>query len=151
MGRRAERAALHLGQSERRVVGGDDHVGVAHQTDPAADAESVDGRYHRHRALIDRLERGEAAPVGVDQRGEAGGFLHLLDVDARVEAAALGTQDHHPGLHVAARGGDGVGEFEPAARRDGVDRGIVDRDRDDSGFDGRGRDRHGTPKQALAW
>ena len=30
--------------------------------------------------------------------------LHLLDVDARVEPAALGPQDHHVGGLVAARG-----------------------------------------------
>ena len=42
VGGRAERAALHLGQAERRVVGGDDDVGVADQADAAADAEAVD-------------------------------------------------------------------------------------------------------------
>ena len=48
---------------------------------------------HRHRALVDRGEGGEAAPVGADQGVEALGGLHLLDVDAGVEALALGPQD----------------------------------------------------------
>ena len=102
VGGRAECAALHLGQAERGVVGGDDHVGVADQADAAADAEAVDGRDDRHLALVHRAERVEAAAVGVDERGEALGVLHLLDVDARVEAAALGAQDHHVGA--AGRG-----------------------------------------------
>ena len=110
-----ERSALHLGQPERRVVGGDDDVGVAHQSDPAADAEPVHRGDHRDRTLVDRFERREAPAVRVDQRGEPRGALHLLDVHTGVEAAALGAQDHHVGIHVAAGIGDGVGEFEPAA------------------------------------
>ena len=46
-----------------------------------------------HRAVVDRGERGEAALVGADQGVEALGVLHLLDVDAGVEAPALGAQD----------------------------------------------------------
>jgi hypothetical protein len=87
-------APFHLGQAELGVVGGHDDVGVADQSDTAADAESVDRRDDRDRALVDRPER-VAAAVGVDQRGEALGVLHLLDVHAGVEAAALGPQDHH--------------------------------------------------------
>ena len=68
VGGRTEGTAFHLGQPEGGVVGGDDHVGVAHQADPAADAEPVDGRNDRHRALVHRAERLEAAAVGVDQR-----------------------------------------------------------------------------------
>ena len=117
---------------------------VADQADAAADAEAVDRRDDGHLALVHRAERVEAAAVGVDERGEALGVLHLLDVDAGVEAAALGAQDHHVGAAVAARGGDGVAEFEPAARRDGVDRRVVDGDRDDARFDGLGGDRHAT-------
>ena len=59
VGGRAECAALHLGEAERRVVGGDDDVGVADQADAAADAESVDGGDDGHLALIDRPERVE--------------------------------------------------------------------------------------------
>ena len=97
VGGRAERAPLHLGEPERRVVGGDDHVGVADQADAAAHAEAVDGGHDRHLALIHRAERVEAAAVGVDERGETLGVLHLLDVDACVEAATLGAQDHDVG------------------------------------------------------
>ena len=54
-------------------------------------------------AVVDRGERGEAAPVGADQGVEALGGLHLLDVDAGVEAAALGPQDDDPHRGVLAR------------------------------------------------
>src|SRR5579875_3834338 len=142
--------------AQRGVVGGHDHVGVAHQTDAAAHAESVDRGNHRDRALVDRLERSEAAAVGVEQRGEALGALHFFDVDPGVEAAALGPQDHHAGVRLAARSCHSVGEFKPAARGDGVDRRIVDGNGDYAGLDGGGGDRHCTsrgrlPKQALAW
>ena len=90
----AERAAVDLGEAEVGVVAGDDHVGVADQADAAADAEAVHRGDHRHRAVVDRGEGGEAALVGADQRVEALGVLHLLDVDAGVEAAALGAQHH---------------------------------------------------------
>jgi hypothetical protein len=110
----AKGASFHLGQPEGGVVRGDNDVGVADQTDAAAHAEAVDGGDHGHRAFIDRAERRIAATVGVDERGEALGFLHLLDVDARVEAPALRAQDHHVCLGIFARLGDRVGEFEPA-------------------------------------
>ena len=143
MGGRAERATLHLGQPEGGVVGGHDDVGVADQADAAADAESVDRRDHRHCAFVDRAEGGEAAAVGVDERGESLGALHLLDVHPGVEAAALGPQDHRVGFGVCAGGRDGVGEFEPAARRDGVDGRVVDGDRDYARFGGGGCDGQG--------
>ena len=38
---RTQCAALHLWQAEGGVVGGDDHVSVAHKPDAAADAETV--------------------------------------------------------------------------------------------------------------
>ena len=56
-----ERAAVDLGKAEGGVVGGDDHVGVADQPDPAAEAVAVDGRDHRHRAVVHGREGGEAA------------------------------------------------------------------------------------------
>ena len=120
--RRAERAALDLGQPERRVVGRDDDVCVADQALCRRHAESVDGRDHRHRALVHRAERGEAAAVGVDKGGIALSFslsaLHLLDVDAGIEAAACRPKDHDTGLLVLAGLGDGVGELEPACARE---------------------------------
>ena len=124
----AEGAAVHLGQAEHRIVRGDDAVGVAHQADPAADAEAVDGGNHGDRALVDGVERHVAAAVGGEQVVESLEVLHLLDVDARVEPAALGPQDHHVHLGVAPRGEDLLTEFEPSRRGDGVDRGVVDRD-----------------------
>ena len=124
------------GQPEGRILGSHDHVGVAHQADAAADAEAIDCGDHRHGALVDRSEGGEAAAVGVDQRGESFGALHLFDVHSGIEAAALGPQDHRVRVRVGAGCGERVGEFEPAARGDGVDRGKVDGDRDDPGFGG---------------
>ena len=86
----AERAAVDLGQAEGGVVAGHDDVGVADQADAAAEAEAVHRGDHRDGALVDRRERRVAAAVGADQRVEAGGALHLLDVDAGVEPAPLG-------------------------------------------------------------
>src|ERR1700730_4771754 len=158
--RRAERAAFDLRQAEAGVVGGHDDVGVAHQADAAADAESVHGRDHRHGAFVYRAEGGEAAAVGVDEGGESLRSLHLLDVNTRVEAPAFGSQDHRVGIGIGAGGGDRVGQLEPPARRDGVDGRVVDGDRDDVRFDGGGcdgqcalpREKCGwLPKQALAW
>ena len=136
MGGRAQRAAFDLGQPERRIVGGHDDVGVAHQSDATPDAESVDRGDHRYRAFVDRAECGEAAAVGLDQRGEALGALHLLDVHPGVEAAALGPQDHRVGVRVVADGGQHLGELEPALRWDGIDGREVDGDCDYPRFDG---------------
>ena len=71
VGRRAERAAVDLGQPEVGVVAGDDDVGVADQADAAADAEPLHGGDHRDRAVVHGGEGGVAALVGADQRVEA--------------------------------------------------------------------------------
>ena len=99
----AQGAAVDLGHPEVGVVGGHDAVGVADQPDPAAEAEALDGGDHGHRALVDGLEGGEAALVGADEGVEPRGRLHLLDVDAGVEAAALGAQHHDVGGRVGGR------------------------------------------------
>ena len=96
-----EGSLVHLRDAEVGIVAGHDAVGVADQADTATEAEAVDCGDHRDGALIDRLERGVAALVGTDQGVKPGGALHLLDVDARVEAAALGAQHHHVGVEVA--------------------------------------------------
>ena len=95
--RRSECAAVDLGEPEEGVVAGDHDVGVAGETDATADAEPVDRRDQRHRAVVDRGEGREAPLVGADQGGEALGVLHLLDVDAGVEALALAAQDDDAG------------------------------------------------------
>jgi hypothetical protein len=141
----AEGPTFHLGQAEHRVLGGDDHIGIADQADPAADTEPVHGGDDGNFAFVDGFEGRETTPVGVDQRGEPRRSLHLLDVHAGVEPASLGAQDHHVGGAIAARGGDGVRQLEPPSGRDRVDRRVVDRHRHDAGFDGGRRDRHGTP------
>ena len=128
MGGRAERAAVDLGQPERGVVGGDDDVGVADQADAAAEAEALHRGDDRHRAVVDRGERRVAAAVGADQRVVALAALHLLDVHAGVEAAALGAQHDDVRVRVAAGVEQRVGQVEPALHRQRVDRRVVDGD-----------------------
>nr|BFE78655.1 hypothetical protein GCM10020093_012560 [Planobispora longispora] len=125
-----ERAALHLGQAEVGVLGGDHDVGVAGQADAAAQAEPVHGRDHRDLALVDGRERGVAAPVRPHQRLEPGGGLHLLDVHPGVEAPALRAQHHDAGLRIAPGLPYGPRQVEPALDGQRVDRGHV---RDDFG------------------
>src|SRR3954453_22826702 len=81
-----ERTLLDLGQAEGRVVGRDDDVGVAGETDAPPEAEPVHRGDDGNRAVVDRGESGVATSVGTHKRREALGLLHLLDVDARVEA-----------------------------------------------------------------
>ena len=123
---RAQRAAVDLGQPERRVVGRDHDVRVAGQADAAAEAEAVHRGDHRHRAVVDGGERGEAALVGADQRLVPLGPLHLLDVHAGAEAAALRGEDHGPGRGFGPRRGDRRREIPPALHRQRVDRRKVD-------------------------
>ena len=106
VGGRAERAPVDLGEPERGVVGRDDHVGVADEADPAAEAEAVHGGDDRNRALVHRGERGVAAPVRADQGLEALGGLHLLDVDAGVEPPPFGSQHHDPDRGILAEAPD---------------------------------------------
>ena len=140
-----EGAAVDLRDTEVRVVARHHAVGVADQADPAAQAEAVDRRDDRDRALVDRLERRVAAPVGADQGVEAAGALHLLDVDAGVEAATLGAQDHHVGGRVATGLVEGGRQVEPALHGERVDRRGVHRDHPDAAVPGRGGDDHGVP------
>ena len=137
MGGRAERAAVDLGQAEGGVVGGHDDVGVADQADAAAEAEAVDRGDHRHRALVDRGERGEAAPVGADERASKPSVrcISLMSTPA-LKPRPSARRTTTCGCRVVAGGGDRVGELEPAARREGVDRRVVDGDRDDARFGG---------------
>ena len=141
----AERALLDLGYAEVGVVAGHHDVGVADQTDAAAEAEAVDRGDHRDAALVDRLERGVAALVGADQGVEAGGVLHLLDVDARVEPAALGAQHHDVGLQVGAGLVERGRDVEPALHGQRVDRRGVHRDDPDVVVPEGRADCHGTP------
>ena len=85
---------------------------------PAPEAEAVHGGDHRHLAVVDRGEGGEAAAVGADQGLVALG-LDLLDVHPGAEPPALGPEhttrlSRHP-----AGGGHGVGQGEPARPRRG--------------------------------
>ena len=120
VGGSAERAAVHFGQAEDGVVRGDDDVGVADQADAAAHAEAVHGRDEWHLALIDGLEGGVAAAIGTHEGGVAGAPLHLFDVDAGVEAAALRAEEDDTDLGVSAGGGDRVGEVKPGLHRQGI-------------------------------
>ena len=87
----------------------------------------------RHLAFVDGLEGGEAALVGANERRESLGALHLLDVDARVEAAALGAEHDAAHVGVLASGGDLASELEPAGHIERVDRRSVDYDLSDTG------------------
>ena len=123
---RAERAAVDFGKPEIRVVARDDHVGVADQTDAAADAVAVDGHDHRHRAVVHRGEGGKATLVSADQGVEAFGVLHLLDVDAGVEATTLGAEHHDAYGPVLAQLVEGARQLEPTGNRQRIDRRSVD-------------------------
>ena len=127
---RAQRAPVHLGQPERRVLGGDHDVRVAGQPDTAAQAEAVHRGDHRHRAVVDRGERGRAAPVGAEQGLVppllALRALHLLDVHPGAEAAARRGQDHRPRARGGARRRDRVRQVVPALHGQRVDRREID-------------------------
>ncbi len=140
----AERSAVDLRDAEVGVVAGDHGVGVADEADATAEAEAVHGRDDRDGALVDGLEGREAAAVGADERVEAAGLLHLLDVDARVEALALRAQ--HDGMRLGVPAGlvEGRGQVEPAGDRQRVDRREVDRDDPDVVVAPRRRDAHAT-------
>ena len=125
---RAQGAAVHLGDPEERVVAGHDAVGVADQADAAAEAEALDRGDDRDRALVDRAERSEAAAVGADQRVEALGGLHLLDVDAGVEALALRAEYDDVGVQVATGRIKCVGEVEPSLHGECVHGWVAHRD-----------------------
>ena len=122
----APSAAVDLGQPEVGVVARDDHVGVAHQAHATAHAVAVHGGDHRHRAVVHGGERGEAPLVGADQGVEPFGVLHLLDVDAGVEAPALGAEDDDAHGPVLAELVEGARQLEPAGDRQRVDGRSVD-------------------------
>src|SRR4051794_32314423 len=94
--RDTERTAVDLGHTERRIVGRDHDVGVAGDADAATEAVTVDRRDDRDFAVVDRGERLVAAAVDRDHRlvRRVGG--ELLDVDAALEALALGVHDQRP-------------------------------------------------------
>ncbi len=147
MGGRAERAAVQFGQAERRVVTRHDRVRVAHQPDAAAQAVAPHGGDDRHLAVVDGRERLVTAPVGAEQRGVPRRPPHLLDVHARVEAAARRGEHHTAGAGVAAGRADRVGQVEPVLYGQGVDRRPVDGDQRDAvlgaGHGDGGGDTHG--------
>jgi hypothetical protein len=126
VGGRAEGAPVDLRQAERGVVRRDHDVGVAGQADAAAEAEPLHRGDHRHRAVVDRGEGGEAPPAGTEQGIVPRSLLHLLDVNAGAEAAALGGDDHGPYRGVVPCRRDGVRQVEPALHRQRVDRREVD-------------------------
>jgi hypothetical protein len=121
----AEGAPIDLRQPERGVVGGHDDVGVADQADAAPEAVAVDRGDHRHLALVDGGEGGVAASVGADERGVPLGRLHLLDVDAGVEAPSLCRQDHDAYRGIGTQRAHQVGQLEPPGHRQRVDGRVV--------------------------
>ena len=98
------------------------------ERDAATEAEALHRRDHRHFAVVDGGERLVAAAVHADERGVRGVGGELLDVDAGLEALALGAQDHDAHVGVATHRAERVGQFEPARNRQRVHRWIVDGD-----------------------
>ena len=69
---------------------------------------------------------GRVAPaVGSDERGVPLGRLHLLDVDAGVEAASVRAEDHDPHRGIGAQRPHEVGQLEPPGHRQRADRRVV--------------------------
>ena len=128
VGRDSERAAVDFGQPERRVVGGNHDVGVAGEPDASAEAKAVHGRDDGNRAVVHRGEGLVAPAVDGNQRlvGRVGG--ELLDVDAGLEALALGLQDHDTDIGVVTGVADRIRQREPTADGKCVHGRIVDRD-----------------------
>ncbi len=122
VGRHAERTAIDFGQPEGRVVGGDHDVGVAREPDAATQAETVDRRDHRDRAVVDRAERFPTPTVDLHQALLGGVGRELLDVDAGLKALALGLEDHGAHVLVASGRAQRVGQVEPARDRQRVRR-----------------------------
>ena len=130
VGRRAKSASVDLGKAERGVGGSHDHVGVARDADPAAEAESVDRRDDGNFALVDGCERRVASAVHADDRLGVG--LELLDVDAGAESLTLRADDHDPDLGIGPRRLGRAGQGEPAGHVQRVDRRNVDDDLGDA-------------------
>ena len=106
-----EDAQPGLRQGELGAVGGDAHVAGQGEFAAPAEGVAVDGGDARC------AQAGKCLPFGemiVARHGLIGLVLHLLDVHAGVEPAALGPQDHDVDLGVAARGEDLLAEFEPS-------------------------------------
>ena len=130
--RGTEGSTVHLGQPEDGIVRGDDDIGIADEPDATPDAEAIDRDDNRHGALIDRLEGGIAATVGPQEGIEPGRPLHLLDVDARVEALALRSEHDHSSRGIPTSRVERLGHREPARDGQRVDRRIVHDDLDDA-------------------
>src|SRR4051794_34577407 len=122
----AERALLHLGQTKGGIGGCNDDVRVSDEADAAAQAEPVHRRDHGNRTLVDGGKRCVTAAVRPDERVESLGRLHLLDVDAGVEAFAFRAEYDTANGSVITRGTQVVCQLEPTRDGEGVDGWHVD-------------------------
>ena len=113
MGGRAG-APRRLWQAELGVVG-DDDIGVAYQSDAAADTEAVDRRDHGNLALVHRAERVEATTRLASMSAVKPSVFCISLMSTPVEAAPSARRIT-TWVAVAPCGGDGVAEFEPAPR-----------------------------------
>src|SRR5262245_34096079 len=100
----------------------------------------MNGSYHRHRAVVDRGKRRVTAAIGADQTAMAFARLDLLDVHACVEAATFRAQHHDTHARVFAKLAHALGEVEPVAHPERVDRWFVHHHFGDARFDARGND-----------
>ncbi len=130
MGGDTESAPIDLGESEGRVVGRDQDVGVAGDPDAASEAVAVHRRDDRDLTVVDRRERLVAAPVHPDEALLRGIGRELLDVDAHLERTELRVRghDHDADVGIPAGVPDRVGELEPTRDRECVHRRVVDHD-----------------------
>src|SRR5262249_14159905 len=90
----------------------------------ATEAESLHGGDHGDLALVHGGEGRKAATVGPQQSVVARRALHLLDVDPSAKSTAL-RREHDHAIRLA-RLGYRAGQVEPALRRNGIDRRVVD-------------------------
>jgi hypothetical protein len=121
----AKGATIDLGKPEEGIVGGHDDIGIADQPNTATDTEASHRSDDWHLTLIHRRESVIAALVGPDEGVKALGVLHFLDVDAGVEATALGTEDDGPNTAIGAKTADLIAELEPLSHSEGVNRRTV--------------------------
>src|SRR5882672_7381572 len=147
MRRRAESTSIDLRQTERRVPGGHDDVGIPDEANASAQAIAVDRRDQRHSALVDRRERCGATAVRAHQGLVAVRALHLLDVDAGVEPLALGGEDHRANLGILAEGAYDARQLVPPRDVERVDGWVAHDDLGDAVSNGM---RNGHPKRPLA-
>ena len=110
--RRRDQAEPHLGERERRALGGDRDVGARDETGTPAERRAVDPRHDGLRACVDGLEGGRH-PFRVRDvllSGELATRRHPVEIGTGAERGARPTQDHDPDHRVGCQFAEGIGE-----------------------------------------